>query len=318
MNSVTPAVAQQLQSMLWPAGTAAHTVAGISWVLFIGAGLIFVTVMALLAWALLRRVTPRPVHGKIWLWGGGVVFPVVVLVSLMFYTMQRAPGWLANAPPDALFISITAHLWWWEVRYRDPVSGQDITLANELHLPVGRPVKLGLNSADVIHSFWVPALAGKRDLVPGRVNHLQVEATQAGVYRGQCAEFCGEQHARMALHVVASPSTEFDAWLAAQARPAAAANSALLHQGQQAFMAQRCNACHAVRGVAETSRLGPDLTHVGSRLYLAAGTLPNQRGNMAHWIADTQSVKPGARMPSSPELDPATLNALASWLEHLK
>ena len=318
MNNATPAAQQQLQSVMSPAGTAAHTVAGISEVLFVGAAIIFVAVMALLAWALFRRVTARPVHGKIWLWGGGVIFPVVVLVSLMVYTMQRAPGWLATAPPNALLISITAHLWWWEVRYLDPVSGQDITLANELHLPVGRPVKLGLNSADVIHSFWVPALAGKRDMVPGRVNHLLVQATQAGVYRGQCAEFCGEQHARMALHVVASAPAEFDAWLAAQARPAAVPGSALLVQGQQTFMAQRCNACHTVRGVAEDSRLGPDLTHVGSRLYLAAGTLPNQRGNMAHWIADTQGVKPGARMPSSPDIDAATLNALAAWLEHLK
>ena len=318
MNDATPAVQQQLQSVMSPAGTAAHTVAGISWVLFIGAAVIFVAVMALLAWALLRRGTVRPVHGKIWLWGGGVMFPVLVLVALMVYSTQRAPGWLATAPPNALHISITAHMWWWEVRYRDPLSGQDVMLANELHLPVGRPASLGLNSFDVIHSFWVPALAGKRDMVPGRVNHLQVEATQAGVYRGQCGEFCGEQHARMALHVVASAPAEFDAWLVAQARPAAVPDSALLVQGQQAFMAQRCNVCHTVRGVAEESRLGPDLTHVGSRLYLAAGTLPNQRGNVAHWIADTQGVKPGARMPSSPDIDTATLNALAAWLEHLK
>ena len=309
---------QQLQSVLSPAGTAAHTVAGISWVLFVGAATIFAVVMALLAWALLRRVTARPVHGKIWLLGGGVIFPVLVLVALMIYSSQRAPGWLATAPPNALHISITAHLWWWEVRYRDPLTGQDVTLANELRLPVGRPVSLGLNSADVIHSFWVPALAGKRDIVPGRVNHLQVEATQPGVYRGQCAEFCGEGHARMALHVVASAPAEFDAWLAAQAKPAAVPGSALLVQGQQAFIAQRCNACHTVRGVAEESRLGPDLTHVGSRLYLAAGTLTNQRGNIAHWIANTQTVKPGARMPSSSDIDPATLNALAAWLEQLK
>ena len=309
---------QQLQSVLSPAGTAAHTVAGISWVLFVGAAIIFAAVMALLAWALLRRVTARPVHGKIWLLGGGVIFPVLVLVALMVYSTQRAPGWLATAPPNALHISITAHMWWWEVRYRDPLTGQDVTLANELRLPVGRPVSLGLNSADVIHSFWVPALAGKRDIVPGRVNHLQVEATQPGVYRGQCAEFCGEGHARMALHVVASAPAEFDVWLAAQAKPAPVAGSALMLQGQQAFIAQRCNACHTVRGVAEESRLGPDLTHVGSRLYLAAGTLTNQRGNIAHWIANTQTVKPGARMPSSSDIDPATLNALAAWLEQLK
>ena len=318
VTPVTPAALPQLQSVLSPASTAAHTVAEISWVLFIGAAVIFAAVMALLVWALRRQRKVRPVHGTLWLWGGGVIFPVAVLAALTVYSLQQAPGWLATAPPNALHISITAHVWWWEVRYQDPLTGQDVMLANELRLPVGRPVSLGLNSADVIHSFWVPALAGKRDMVPGRVNHLLVQASQAGVYRGQCAEFCGAQHARMALHVVASAPPEFDAWLAAQARPAAIPGTALLVQGQQAFMAQRCNACHTVRGVAEEGRLGPDLTHVGSRLHLAAGTLPNQHGTMARWIADTQGIKPGARMPSSPDIDAATLNALAAWLEHLK
>ena len=311
----------ELPSVLSPAGAAANTIAGLSWVLIIGAALIFVVVMLLLAWALRGRENRRSVRPAWWIAGGGLAFPVVVVTALFFYSSVRTPAWQQPPPPGALIVGITAHLYWWEVRYRDPSTGRQISLANELHLPVGRPVWIGLNSADVIHSFWVPALAGKIDMVPGRVNHLLLNANLAGVFRGQCAEFCGEQHARMALHVVAEPPEAFSAWLAAQAAPAAEVDAAAppdLARGRQAFLDQRCNACHTVRGVAEESALGPDLTHVGSRLYLGAGTLPNRPGNVAHWVANTQTIKSGAHMPSSPELDAATLQALAAWLEQLK
>ena len=307
-----------VQSVLSPAGRAAETIASLSWVMMLGAGVIFVGVMGLLAWAVARRAGQQPVRTWLWVMGGGVLFPLAVLTALFTWSHSRTPGWLVPPPPGALIVSITARMWWWEVRYHHPGGGADITLANELHLPLGRPVWLGLNSPDVIHSFWVPALAGKMDMVPGRVNHLLVEATQAGVYRGQCAEYCGDQHARMALHVVAKSTAEFDRWLTAQAQPAAPAPSDALARGQQAFLAQRCNACHSVRGVAEGARLGPDLTHVGSRLYLGAGTLRNQSGAMAHWVTDIQSLKPGARMPASSDMDPATLQALGAWLEHLQ
>ena len=320
MSALTAPALPQLQSVLSPAGPAAASIVSLSWVLVVGAAVIFAGVMGLLAWAVSRR-SARPVHPGRWIMGGGVAFPLVVLASLFVYSHWRTPGWLVQPPAGALIVSITAHMWWWEVRYRDPASGRDVTLANELHLPIGRPVWLGLNSPDVIHSFWVPALAGKVDMVPGRVNHLLVEAHQTGVYRGQCAEYCGEQHARMALHVVARPPAEFDAWLAAQAQPAAAPggpDAPQLERGRQAFLAQRCNACHTVRGVAGEGRLGPDLTHVGSRLYLGAGTLRNQSGSMAQWVAHTQAIKPGARMPSSVDMEGATLQALAAWLEHLK
>jgi cytochrome c oxidase subunit 2 len=242
----------------------------------------------------------------------------LVLGALLVYSKLHTPGWLERPPPGAMVVGITAKMWWWEVRYRDPASGQEVVLANELHVPVGQPVWLGLSSPDVIHSFWVPALGGKVDMVPGRMDHLMVRADQAGTWRGQCAEYCGEQHARMALHVIAYPPQEFAAWLAAQTQPAAPPSSAVLERGRDAFLAQRCNACHTVRGVAEGGALGPDLTHVGSRLFLGAGTLPNQPDNMARWIAHTQDVKPGARMPSSPDIDAATLAALAAYLEHLK
>ncbi|MDO9359701.1 MAG: cytochrome c oxidase subunit II [Polaromonas sp.] len=308
----------QLQSVLSPAGPTAATIAVIGWVLIIGAGVIFTGVMVLLVLALRRPATARPLHERLWIIGGGVVFPLVVLTALLVWSLSRTPGWMERPPPGALVVSVTAHLWWWEVRYRDPATGQDVTLANELHVPAGQPVWLGLNSPNVIHSFWVPALGGKMDMVPGRVSHLMVQADQPGSWRGQCAEYCGEQHARMALHVIAKPPEEFAAWLAAQAKPAAPPTSTLLASGREAFLVQRCNACHAVRGVAEGAGLGPDLTHVGSRFFLGAGTLPNLPGSMAHWVAHTQDVKPGARMPSSNDMDAGTLAALAAWLEHLK
>lgn len=311
-------VQRQWQSALSPAADVARQIAGLSWVLIIGAALVFAGVMGLLAWAVWRRSSGHDVRPNRWLIGGGVVFPSVVLIALGMWSSRHTPDWMAQAPPGALVVSVTGHLWWWEVRYRDPATGQEVVTANELHLPVGRPVWLGLNSPNVIHSFWVPALGGKIDMVPGRVNHLLVQPTTAGVYRGQCAEFCGEQHARMALHVVAEAPEAFSAWMAAQARPAAASASTEIARGQAAFLAQRCNACHTVRGVAEEGRLGPDLTHVGSRLYLGAGTLANQPGALAQWVAHTQTIKPGARMPSSTDLDAATLASLGAYLEHLK
>ena len=326
-----PAALFERPSVLRPAADTAATIAGLSLELMLGAALIFALVMALLVWAVLRNSGKPGLHARWWIYGGGLVFPTAVVTALLIHGAGRTPGWLEPAPPGALIVGITAHLYWWEVRYRDAATGLDVVTANELHLPVGQPVWIGLSSADVIHSFWVPALAGKVDMVPGRVNHLLVNASRAGVFRGQCAEFCGEQHARMALHVVAEPPEAFDAWLAAQGQPAAQLpegpdepdppgapptrlKAAELVQGRHVFLEQRCNACHTVRGVADEARLGPDLTHVGSRLYLGAGTLVNQPANMAHWVAHTQAVKPGARMPSSFDIDPASLQALGAWL----
>jgi len=240
-------------------------------------------------------------------------------VALFFYGERHRPAWRPVPPADALVIGITGHMWWWEVRYRDPASGAEIRTANEVRIPAGRPVYFGLTSADVIHSFWVPALGGKMDMLPGRVQHLLLQADRPGAWRGQCAEYCGEQHARMALHVVAEEPAAFEAWLAAQARPASATLAPDLARGRDAFLANRCNACHTVRGVSEESRLGPDLTHVGSRLYLGAGTVPNTPDQLAAWVAHTQQAKPGARMPSSHErIDDATLQSIARWLAQLQ
>ena len=302
--------------MLPAAGDAARAIEGIGWVLFVGGGAIFAGVMALLAWSL--RPGLRPISPRWWIAGAGVAFPATVLVALFAVSLPLTPVWKPVPPAGALIVTVTAHMWWWEVRYRDPATGADIVTANEIHLPVGRPVYLALTSADVIHSFWVPQLAGKMDMLPGRMQHLLVTATEAGSWRGQCAEFCGEQHAQMALQVVGLPPPAFDDWLARQALPAAPPTRADLALGREAFLAQRCGACHTVRGTQAAGRLGPDLTHVGSRLALGAGALPNAPGARVRWVAHLQRVKPGARMPSYDRLDTATLNAIGAWLGSLQ
>jgi cytochrome c oxidase subunit 2 len=302
--------------VLQAAGEAARAIQTVSWVLFGGGLVIFTGVMLLLAWAWHRRA--GPVRPRLWIVGGGVLFPGAVLAALFVWTLPLSPVWKPVPPPGALVVAVKAHMWWWEVRYRDPATGADVFGANEIRIPAGRPVYLALSSADVIHSFWVPPLAGKMDMVPGRLQHLLLSADRPGTWRGQCAEFCGEQHARMALHVVALEPAAFDAWLAAQARPAAAPASPRQDLGRQAFLANRCDACHAVRGVGAESRLGPDLTHVGSRLQLAAGTVDNTPEGRAQWIAHVQQLKTGARMPSYDRLDAATLGAIAEWLGALQ
>jgi cytochrome c oxidase subunit II len=305
-----------LASALQPAGPAALAIADIAWVMFIGAALVLAGVMAAL-WIAVQR-GQSVVRPRRWLLGAGIAFPVAVLAALVAYSQWRSSAMRADPPADALQVGVTGRMWWWEVRYRDPATGAEIITANEIRVPVGRAVHLGLTSADVIHSVWIPALAGKMDTVPGRVNHLVFSATQPGTYRGQCAEFCGEQHARMGLHVVALAPEAFDAWLAQQAQPARAPATPLQLRGRAAFLAQRCNACHTVRGESEESRLGPDLTHIGSRLALGAGTLANSPRTMAQWITQVQSLKHGARMPANTDMDADTLAALADYLASLK
>ena len=311
---------ERMQSVLHPMGNDASVISGMAWLLFGGGGIIFIGVMLLLGMSL--RTGRRVVHPAVWLIGAGIVFPVVVLTSLLIYSVTRSQQLIPPMSQNALVISVTAKLWWWEVRYRDDASGKDITLANEIHLPVGRPVYLSLTSDDVIHSFWVPALAGKIDMLPGRITRLRVTATEAGVLRGQCAEYCGEQHARMALHVVAESPEQFDAWLTGQTKLAALPSNAFLERGRDIFIQQRCAACHTIRGVSEETiagqTLGPDLTHVGSRLFLGAGVMKNDRDALGNWIAHTQKIKPGARMPSFGHIDEEAMYALSSYLEQLK
>lgn len=302
--------------MLQPITPAAETTLEIAAVLTIGAAAIFIGVMTLLVLALTRSQR-RPANAQWWIAGGGIALPVIVLSALLVYSTARGLQF-QQTHSDGLVIEVSGVQWWWDVQYRDAVTGREIRSANEIRIPVGRPVTLGLTTADVIHSLWIPALGGKVDMIPGRVTQLRIRVESAGVYRGVCAEFCGDQHAKMALHVVAVAPQEFDRWLAAQAQPAIWATSAAAEQGQRLFTELRCNACHAVRGIAEAARIAPDLTHVASRLYIGAGELPTQADNLRRWIADIQHIKPGARMPSYGHLDQATLTALAAFLDGLK
>jgi cytochrome c oxidase subunit 2 len=302
-------------SVLSPASEQAATLSEVSWVLIVGAGLIFVLVMVLLVLGLLRRGRGQAVSSAVWLWGGGVAFPVVVLTALLFYGTLRTAGLDASVANPDLVVSVTGRLWWWDLRYRDPATGRELRSANELRIPQGRTVQLGLQSDDVVHSFWVPELGGKMDLVPGRVNRLLITATRAGTYRGQCAEFCGEQHARMALHVVVMPPREFDDWLRAQT---AAPLSDAARRGQQAFGEHGCAVCHAVDPASTAPALGPNLAHVSSRSHLGAGVLRNDAGAYKRWLVGVQQLKPGAQMPSYARLDAATLDALSAYLESLR
>jgi cytochrome c oxidase subunit 2 len=219
---------------------------------------------------------------------------------------------------DAVPVEIIGEQFWWRVRYPAQGDQAEVVTANELRIPIGRPITVSVTAADVIHSFWIPNFGGKIDMIPGRINRLNFTAERAGVYRGVCAEFCGDQHARMALDVVALEPAEFAAWRTAQAQPAQEPSMPLLERGRALFRSGGCGSCHAVRGTEAEGQFGPDLTHVGSRRTIGAGQFPNNIGTLAGWIANTQEIKPGARMPSYGSLKGEDLRALAGYLESLK
>jgi cytochrome c oxidase subunit 2 len=214
-------------------------------------------------------------------------------------------------------VDVVGHQWWWEFEYHDVTPSDVFTSPNELHIPVGVPVVLKAMSTDVIHSFWVPNLMGKRDLIPGIVTNTWIQADEPGVYRGQCAEFCGHQHAHMAFEVVAEPMDKFQAWIRHQREPALEPSTDEEKRGKDVFMQSTCVTCHAIRGTDAGSHVGPELTHVGSRLTLAAGTLPNARGHLAGWIANSQSIKPGNRMPPN-ALAAGDLQAVLAYVRSLR
>lgn len=307
-----------IQSALAPKGPAAAEIAHISWIMFIGAALILLLVMALALYAMHRDPDKRvPVAANKLIVVGGVVFPTVTLTALLVYGVWSMGAIRADTQPE-LTIDVIGNQWWWEAQYQRDLPGAGFSTANEIRIPVGVQVRLRLHSNDVIHSFWVPNLAGKMDLMPGRVNTLVIQADKEGVFRGQCAEFCGAQHARMAFFVIAQPRGEFDAWMTRQRAPAAAPSGDIARRGLEVLRSSRCLECHAVRGIADTVmkiRKGPDLTHIGSRTHLAGGTLKNNRDNLKRIIADSQGVKPGSHMPSFPDLSAEDLDALASYLE---
>ncbi|MFL5576733.1 MAG: cytochrome c oxidase subunit II [Gemmatimonadaceae bacterium] len=308
------------QSALDPAGPSAASIDRLGNVMYVGATLVVLLVTALMLVPFLRR-RERPVDRRVFLWGGAAL-PLVMLTALVPYAMTVGHETRASTRADRLSVDVTGHQFWWELTYRRAGSAPTAALppstsANELRLPVGEPVELFLRTNDVIHSFWVPNLAGKTDMIPGRVNRMVIQASRPGVYRGQCAEYCGRQHALMAFDVIVLPRAEFDAWLGRLARPTREPAAPQLRAGRDLFDSLGCAACHAVRGVS-TGRLGPDLTQVGARRMIGAGALPGGIGNIAGWISSAQQLKPGNAMPSYDQLEGPQLRALAEYLASLK
>jgi len=301
--------------VLEPGGPFAGPVTVLAWALFAMAGIVLAIVLGVTAAALFgpRRWRARLAHERLILIGG-FAFPVVVLSALLLWGLTLTRDLSAEPRPGEVRIRVTGEMWWWRVAYLDPAGREAVQDANEIHIPIGRPVTLELEAADVIHSLWIPRLSGKVDMIPGRRNLMRVQAEKPGVYPAQCAEFCGGPHALMGLVVVAHAPDAFEAVRVRLARPAEAPEG----PGADGFLAAGCGACHTVRGSPANGLAGPDLTHVGSRRTLGAGILPNHQGTLAAWIADSQAIKPGNRMPAYPVLSGAEVRAIAAWLEALK
>ncbi len=302
-----------VQSAFTVFGAEAESTRRLAIVMFGGATLITIGVL-LLAWHAVRTPPGRLDHDggmRVILWLGAVL-PTVVLTLLLGWTLPTMRTLAAEE--NGLEIAVDGEQFWWRVQYR-PVGGEPVVTANEVRVPVGRTVTFLLDSPDVIHSFWIPGLAGKVDMIPGRTNRLVARATRAGEYRGVCAEFCGVSHARMAFDVVAMEPEAFDGWLAGQARDAA---SGAQPTGRALFDGYGCAGCHAVRGHFAGSPIGPDLTHVGSRRSLAAATLPMDVPSLARFIRDANEVKPGSLMPTFTHMPPVHAEAIAGYLAGLR
>ena len=325
MARTSPAVAAALivggctgkASVVSPKGPAARSVAGLWWPMLITATAVFAFVAGMLVLAAARgrrktedqaRVTPG--WGEPFVVVAGVVVSGVILVGFFLFSLQRVQALTDAGRRSKLTVRVVGHDWWWEVRYPNGAVS-----ANEIHIPAGVRVRLALDTDDVIHSFWVPRLGPKIDMVPGQHNALWLQASEPGEYRGQCAEFCGLQHANMIIRVVADTPAGFDAWVAREAEPAA--DGAPGERGRHLFETESCAGCHTVRGTTAQGKVGPDLTHFGRRDTLGAGVRPRTDENLARWITDPQSVKPGVTMPPT-TLSPADLRDLVAYLEALR
>lgn len=278
------------------------------WVMLALGGAVFLLFLALLLRGLARGPAGR-VSERNWLVGGGLVMPLVVVAVVLGFTLV-AMARLANQPTqNELIVEVNGHQWWWEVRYPD----LGVVTANEIHLPVERPILMRVRSEDVIHSFWIPSLAGKIDLLPDKTNTMSFSANEAGTYRGVCAEFCGLQHAKMRLTALVSSQDDFDQWAAQQAEPATEVES----RGRDVFLSAECPDCHTVRGTPADGSTGPDLTHLASRTTLAAGSIPNSTEQLTAWVRNPHAFKEGVEMEAA-ELSEADLADLIAYLESLQ
>lgn len=313
-----------MTNALAPAADQAQAIASVWQAMFWPNLVIYVAVLAALAWALWRRrgtateAAAEARHERNWMralvaWSVFIAAVLTVYTAVSFLQDRRL---LARAP-DALRVRITGQQWWWQVEYLDPDPSRQVATANELHLPLGRMARIELVSDDVIHSLWIPALNGKQDLIPGRRTELAVTPRAPGRFRGECAEFCGLQHAHMLLPVTVESPAAFASWLATQRAPAADPVSPGALRGKQLFESGSCAMCHAISGTSAGSHVGPDLTHVASRPMLAAGALPNDRAHLAAWLVNPQAYKPGTNMPN-PHLQAQEVSDLVDYLEGLR
>lgn len=313
-----------VQSVLAPAGIQSSSIYSL-WSLMLLASVVVFTVTLLFVIAgLIRglrrarnegspsseRTLGRAVAAAI----GATVTILIALLIASVWTGRRVASLHASS---AVTIEVTGHQWWWEIAYDDALPSRRVMTANEIHVPLGRPVVLKVTSRDVIHSFWAPNLLGKRDLIPGYTTAVWLQVDRPGVFRGQCAEFCGLQHAHMAFDIVAEPEADFDRWLDGMRQPASEPHGAVEQRGRDLFMTNRCAGCHAVSGTAAYGQVAPDLTHVATRGTIGAGTLPNTREHLQAWIKDPQASKPGNQMPANP-LSADDLQALIAYLEMLR
>src|SRR5579871_5076157 len=315
------------ESMMAPAGPASENLANLGWFVFLLFSVVAVIMWILLAWVAMRRRGSFAEHapvdiggGQPWILIGGFAIPFVILAAVFVVGLDAMAEFPLEGPHETVpaDIRVTGHRWWWQVNYIKGQLDQQVTTANEIHIPVGRPVDIDLTSDDVIHSFFVPRIHGKVDLVPGQTNRIRIQADQPGVYRGQCAEYCGAQHAHMILLVVADLPAQYDAWMARQIAPAEEAATDQQQRGEQLFMSKACVLCHTIRGTMAAATLGPDLTHIASRRGIASNMLPNTAANLEAWVTHAQSLKPQAVMPDVNEFTGQQARDLVAYLQQLR
>ena len=305
------------QSILDPAGRDAEVLANLFWIMLAGAIVLWLLLNGLIVFV--TRIAPRPMSprkAEALIIGGGIVLPTVLLAALLAYALAEMPN--QRAQGQGLTVRVTGHQFWWRVEYWPDGAEAPVTSANEVRLPTGQRSEVVLNAERVIHSFWIPALGGKTDMIPGRETRMSLEPTTPGQYRGQCTEFCGESHAFMAFGAVVMAPDEFDDWLRAEAEPARPPTTPEATRGAELFLSEGCGGCHAVRGTLANGQIGPDLTHLASRVSLAAGILPMTDEALRDWIRDPAEFKPGAEMPGYGHLPEEDLSALARYLGGLK
>lgn len=323
------------QDFMRGTGPAAHGLASLGWTVLVTFSAVTVVVWLLIGWIAVRRRGTLAEHapvdaagGESWILVGGFGIPLAVLAALFVMALATLAAYpmqdglpcgtsVCSASGPAL-VRVTGHQWWFEAQYAFDHPDLDVTSPTEVHIPVGRPVDIDLDTRDVIHSFWVPKLHGKVDMVPGYTNRIRIQADRPGVYFGECGEYCGMQHAHMRLEVVAQEPAQYQAWLASQREPAREPQAEDAKRGRELFLAGPCATCHTVRGTPAGGRLGPDLTHIASRPRIAGGMLDNNTANLEAWITQAQSLKPGSLMPDVTQFSGRELRALVAYLQTLR